>query len=839
MDIAEQTRLEESKNGLPWKKFGPYLAERQWGTVREDYSKFGGAWEFFSHDDSRSRVYRWGEDGIAGISDDQQLLCFALAFWNGKDTILKERLFGLTGNEGNHSEDVKELYYYLDSTPTHSYMKYLYKYPQNAYPYSDLVVESAVRDEHDPEYELKDTGIFDNNEYFDIYIEYAKADEEDIVIKVTAHNRSANAAPLHLLPTVWFRNTWSWNPNVQKPVVRSADSSSEERRSNLSIYHPELGWYYLSTEGKVEKLFTDNETNAERLFNLKSKAKYVKDAFHEYVIDGKYDKVNPENRGTKAALHYKLDIPAGLSETIYLRLSKDLKDGKLNDEETVKLRLSEADQFYNDLQKNLSDEQKTIQRQAFAGMMWGKQYYNFNVADWFNGDPGQHSPPEVRKKGRNAGWAHLDCHDIITMPDKWEYPWFAAWDTAFHCIPIAHIDPEFAKLQMKMFLEPRYMNENGQIPAYEWAFGDVNPPVHAYGCWNVYEIEKKKTGKGDLEFLDSIYKKLKENYEWWIETQTVSERYLFGGGFLGLDNVGLLDRGAPLPEGAWLEQVDGTCWMALYSLNMMRISLELSVEDDDFEKDALYYTETFLKIVYDMNHVDYGCWGADDNFFSDTIRFVNGKRIRMNIKNIVDLMTLYPIELLNKELLERNPGFLKGLIKLQKQYPQYISASGDTYLLKAVTDKQFEKSLENIYNEKEFFAPFGIRSLSKYYDENPFHFELAGKWHTLQYKPAESDTTSFGENSNWRGPVWFPVNFVLIDALIKYGLIIKSPNNSPEKIITRLISIFLQKDNNHEGNILFYEFFNPETGKGCGASHQTGWTGLVATLIFKLKELKA
>lgn len=827
MSTPEHNRIEAAKNGIPWKKFGPYLSERQWGTVREDYSKFGGAWEFFSHQDSRSRAYRWGEDGIAGISDDQQLLCFALAFWNGKDTILKERLFGLTGNEGNHSEDVKELYYYLDSTPTHSYMKYLYKYPQRKFPYSELVIVNAERDEQDSEYELADTGIFDNSEYFDIYIEYAKADIDDISIKITVLNRACVAAPLHILPTIWFRNTWAWGEGTARPQMK-AQTDAEQ---NIHITHPELGEYILCTDGNIETIFTENETNAERVFGFTSGSKYVKDAFHDFVINKKSDVVNPQKQGTKAAFYFQMSVEAHSQKEITLRLCKI--HPIIQNADWISLRLSEANEYYNELQKDLPESYRNIQRQAFAGMMWGKQYYNFNINKWLHGDLGQFPPPELRKSGRNHLWTHLDCHDIISMPDKWEYPWFAAWDTAFHCIPIAHIDAEYAKNLMLMFLNERYINQQGQIPAYEWAFGDVNPPVHAYGCWKIYKIEKN-TGQSDKKFLQDIYQKLKQNYAWWLQTQTVSGKYLFGGGFLGLDNVGLLDRGAPLPDKAWLEQMDGTCWMALYSLNLMRIALELAQGNKLLQEDALYYADIFAKIAYDMNHSEYGFWDDENKFYNDTIRFSDGKRMRMNIKNIVDLMALYPVELIEKELLIENPVFAAGLVQLDLKYPEYVKYySNGTYLLRAVNDLQYQMLIKRLFNPDEFLGNFGVRSLSKVYDKNPYNYELYGNSYTLKYKPEESDTIKFGENSNWRGPVWFPLNYVLINSLQVFNQ--ADPiSYSISDLIKRLINIFEQAHNNHDGNILFFEYFNPENGKGCGASHQTGWTGLVASLIFEL-----
>jgi hypothetical protein len=821
MHTPEHIRLHEAENGKSWKKFGPYLSERQWGTVREDYSEFGGAWEFFSHDHARSRVYRWGEDGIAGISDDKQLLCFASTFWNEKDPILKERLFGLTGNEGNHSEDVKELYYYLDSTPTHSYMKYLYRYPIQEFPYGKLVNENARRNNSEPEFEILDTGVFNDNQYFDCFIEYAKASEEDIYIRISVQNCSSEKAKLHVLPTIWLRNTWL---RKNESVKSNLQNIENQDFSQIKLYQEDLGEYFLSANEKCDVLFTENETNAPKLFGLSNNSNFYKDGFHEYLVHKNSKAINKIGIGTKAAFHFELELKAKSEKIIFLRLSRSVNKFDLATAQSVfENRLKEADLFYDFVQKGISENNQKIHRQALAGMMWGKQFYYFDLDKWLNGDKGQYPPPEIRKKGRNSAWKELKCNDIISMPDKWEYPWFAAWDTAFHVIPIAHIDPIFAKNQMLLLLSERYMNSRGQIPAYEWAFGDLNPPVIAYGCWKIFQIEKQNSNL-DLAFINTVFNRLELNYNWWQQNQKHTQKNTYKGGFLGLDNVSVIDRGAPIPNGGWINQIDGTAWMALFALNMMQMSLELGNEDK-----AINYLTHFLEISSDFN-VEF--WNAEKEIFNENIEFPNGNKLTIPIENIVSLMCLYPTEIISKLVLDKNPKFGNALFDLRKNYPDFIHELGmGEVLLVATSKSRLNRVIDRIFDKNIFFAPFGIRSLSKEYDAHPLYFDLCGNWHKIQYKPEESDTNNFGENSNWRGPVWFPVNYVLVDALYKLSHLMPQVKLQTDSLVANLVSIFSVPENNHDGKILFYEYFNPETGKGCGASHQTGWTGLVADLL--------
>lgn len=863
MENIESERLNSSE----WLHWGPYLSERQWGTVREDYSEYGSAWDFFTHDHSRSRTYRWGEDGIAGISDNQQHICFSFAFWNKKDAILKERLFGLTGNEGNHSEDVKELYYYQDSSPSHSYMKFLYKYPIEAFPYEQLVSENAKRNEHQQEFEIYDTSVFKNNNYFDIEIEYAKQSEFEILIALKVKNISKKKAQMVALPTIFFRNIWAWDSQFNKPILTL-------KNEEIHAFHPFQGNYKLVSLQKAKTLFTENETNATRLFGLPSSSKYVKDAFHEYLIDKREEAINPENEGTKACFYLDIELKGDEQKQFNFLLVKENVNTQIENfdfEEIIKKRRAETELFYSSLQKNLSNsDYKSIQREAWAGMLWSKQYYNFNIKTWLEGDINQFPPPEIRKSGRNSKWKHINNHDIISMPDKWEYPWYAAWDLAFHCIPFAHIDVAFAKNQLLLFLNERYQNDFGQIPAYEWAFGDVNPPVHAYGALKVYQIEKEKNGKGDLMFLKKIFIPLVKNYTWWLNTKALNERLIFGGGFLGLDNVGVLDRGAPLPDGAWLEQVDGTCWMALFSLSMMEIALELSQDDPIYESEACYFARNFFRIARDINHPDHGLWNGEESFFNDVICFPSGKRIPLEAQNIIDVMSIYPISVLEKSKLGSLPLFvatINGCLKENADWMPYLqySTNGD-WVFSLLSIYKFEIITKSVFDESKFLSKYGIRSLSKEYELNPKSIKINEIIYSLNYKPAESDTTSFGENSNWRGPIWFPVNYVLIDALEKYyqylgsdykvnfpSFPIGQPMNLKEivsNICYRLASLFKEDSkgnlpiyNSAENiknnptlskNILFYEYFDGNNGSGCGASHQTGWTGLVADLIFKI-----
>ncbi|MFN0048943.1 MAG: MGH1-like glycoside hydrolase domain-containing protein [Cytophagales bacterium] len=859
MQITESERVQ---NPL-WKKWGPYLSERQWGTVREDYSEFGAAWNFLPHDHARSRAYRWGEDGIAGICDDSQRICFAFAFWNGKDAILKERIFGLTGVEGNRNEDVKEYYFYADATPSASYLKYEYKYPHQAFPYAKLVEENGKRAITDAEFELADTDIFNNNAYFNCIIEYAKAESEDILIKISLQNRADKAQEIHLLPTAWFRNTWSWEGNENKPTLQQVEDF-------VALDHPKVGDYQWFANESVTWLFTENETNATRLFGLPSITAHVKDAFHEYLIEGRTQAVNPLKTGTKAAGYKKIAVPAGQSIELKFRLRKktanfDSKTAFANFDIAFEKVKNDANVYYDTLQAEITNtEHAFVQRQALAGLVWGKQFYEFNAKNWLNGDANQFPPPEIRKKGRNATWKHLDCHDIISMPDKWEYPWFAAWDTAFHAIPFAHIDSEFAKNQIKLFVSDRYMSPQGQIPAYEWAFGDVNPPVCAYGALKIFEIDKKqREDEGDLAFLSGIYSGLFRNYQWWLATQTINGEMLFGGGFMGLDNVSLFDRGRPLANSAKLIQADSAAWMALFSLNLMLMALKLSQKYAQHEADALYFAKNFLSISKAINQYH---WNDKEGVYGDFILNADGTLVPLPIRSIVGLSPIFATEFLSNIDLSNNPSFVSSLLILatDEENDSYIKKSEDgNWLFATVPEKRLKRMYYSLADESRYLSKFGIRSLSKEYEVFPFTAIVNKQDYAMKYKPAESETADFGENSNWRGPIWFPVNYVLIDAFYKFGafygdkLMLQYPHfpigiqsnftQIAKGISQRLISIFeangkqrpvyqqhntLFKKPDFNENVLFYEYFDGDTGKGCGASHQTGWTALVADLIF-------
>ncbi|TAG56849.1 MAG: glucosidase, partial [Cytophagales bacterium] len=815
---------------------------RQWGTVREDYSEYGAAWEAFTHDESRSRVYRWGEDGLMGISDENQLMCLAFAFWNGNDAILKERLFGLTGNEGNHSEDVKEYYYYLASTPTHSYMKMLYKYPQKAFPYSDLIQENGKRNKLQPEYELADTNIFDKNEYFNIEVEYSKINSDDLFVTISIENKADKIADITILPTLWFRNTWNWGYDNYKPIIKS------ENNSTIEANHEKLGKYYLHSENDFPQLFTENETNATRLYGLSSNSAYVKDAFHEYIIHDRKNAINPSQTGTKAAFKIKLSIERNQIKVLKLRLSNYKIENPFSDYDFIlNTRKSEHDDFYKSLflEKNL-----TIGKQLMAGMYWGKQYYEFNVKKWLQGDPNQYNPPSARQKGRNSTWKHIDNHDIISMPDKWEYPWFAAWDSAFHCIAIAKSDIYFAKQQLLMFLSDRYMNDFGQIPAYEWAFGDVNPPVISLGIWETYLIDKKQNNLGDITFLKEAFDKLELNFQWWIHTQTKNNRMIFGGGFLGLDNVACIDRGKPLPERYWLEQVDGTVWMARFALDMVKIALELAQTDDSKIKKAFYFTKIFLTISQEINHLDTGLWSIKTEFYHDKITNFNQNTYFLDHKNIVGLLPLIATDVIeiNNPNLEKYLVEVNSLIKNNETFKSYFKNIGNNkYYFSLVPEDKFFKLKSALFSKNEFMGDFGIRSLSYQYLENPYKIELFKEKIEMKYTARKSNTTNFGENSNWRGPVWLPTNYVILQSLIAHAQYFG--NNLLEKrkeIIENINKLFIVNNQGYlpiytDTNLknkedfnqipLFYEFFDPETGKGIGASHQTGWTGLIASLM--------
>ncbi|HLJ17272.1 MAG TPA: hypothetical protein VKV15_22445 [Bryobacteraceae bacterium] len=865
---SEQVRLHETaRHERHWRRWGPYLAERAWGTVREDYSADGCAWEYFPHDHARSRAYRWTEDGIAGICDNHQRLCFALAFWNGRDPILKERLFGLTGNEGNHGEDVKELYYYLDSTPTHSYMKCLYKYSQAEFPYTWLVSENRRRGKMDPEFELLDTGVFNEDRYFDIFAEYAKADIDDILIRITVVNRGAHPAPLHLLPTLWFRNTWSWDMGSAKPQLkRSGDNT-------IDIDEATLGGYRFTFDGAPPLLFTENETNIERLWHLpRSAHPYYKDAFHECIIHGRSDATNPQGAGTKACGWYRLDLAAGETKVLRMRLTRRTEPSRLihDFDGLVAERMEEANQFYS-FAPHLSEDGRLVQRQAFAGLLWSKQFYHFVIERWLQGDPTQPTPPESRWRGRDHTWVHLFNEDVLSMPDKWEYPWYAAWDLAFHTIVFALVDPDFAKNQLELLLREWYMHPNGHLPAYEWAFSDVNPPVHAWACWRVFQIDRKLQGKPDYPFLESVFHKLLMNFTWWVNQKDSEGNNIFEGGFLGLDNIGVFDRSAPLPEGGFIEQSDGTSWMAMFCLNMLKIALELATFDLIYEDIASKFFEHFLYIAGAMNKIgDSGLWDETDGFYYDRLKFPDGGSIRMKVRSLVGLIPLFAVDTLEPAQIDHLPGFKKRMdwfIQHRKDLcvnlaSMTVGGVGQRRLLSVVHHGRLLRVLEKMLDPGEFLSSYGLRSMSKFHEHHPFQMQLDGQRYGVGYEPAESCTGLFGGNSNWRGPVWFPTNFLMIESLQKFNhyfgddLRVDFPSGSGNKLnlgqvaaeLSKMLShLFLrnrqgnrpvfggterfQKDPNFRDYILFHEFFHGDNGAGLGASHQTGWTALVAKLL--------
>jgi len=868
---AEHARLAAHfPPGQGWKKWGPYLSERQWGTVREDYSPYGNAWEYFPHDHARSRAYRWGEDGIAGFSDAQQRLCLALALWNTRDPILKERMFGVTNGEGNHGEDVKDLYYYLDATPTHSYLRMLYKYPQCAFPYATLVEENRRRGMGAPELELVDLGVFDDDRYFDVAVEYAKATPDDILMRVTVSNRGPDAAALHVLPQLWFRNTWSWKPGAARPSLRLAHLA-------VRAEHPELGTYYWYADGPVAAtLFCDNESNAPRLWGDHSRAGHWKDAFHERVADGRLDAVSPTCEGTKAAVWYQLDVPAGRSLQIRLRLSAHADSSFADFDMIFALRLKEADDFYSSLQQGMQDaDARNVQRQAFAGMIWNKQFYYYDVTDWLSGDPTQPAPPEGRRRGRNFEWAHLNNADILSMPDKWEYPWYAAWDLAFHCVALAHLDPEFAKEQLILLTREWYMHPNGQLPAYEWAFGDVNPPVHAWAAWRVFQIDRKSCGhSGDLRFLERVFHKLMLNFTWWVNRKDAEGRNVFQGGFLGLDNIGVFDRSKELPTGGHLDQADSTSWMAMYALNLMRIALELAQHNHVYEDIATKFFEHFLHIAAAMSNIGgepgLGLWDDDDKFFYDMLHLPDGSMTPLRVRSMVGLIPLFAVETLEPELLERVPEFRRRLEWFLSHKPHLANlvshwnkeGHGNRRLLSLLRGHRMKRLLKRMLDETEFLADYGVRAISRVHAEQPYVFRANDADLSVHYQPAESDSGLFGGNSNWRGPIWFPVNFLLIESLQKfhhyYGddFRVECPtgsgrfvslNDVANDLATRLTRIFLRDDRgaravyahnarmqfdpHFRDHVLFYEYFHGDTGRGVGASHQTGWTGLIVKLL--------
>ena len=871
IETKEQRRLNDTRElGTPWKIWGPYLSERQWGTVREDYSQDGNAWDYLSHDQSRSRAYRWGEDGIAGISDDKQRLCFAIALWNGRDPILKERLFGLTNSEGNHGEDVKEYYFYLDSTPTHSYMKYLYKYPQMEFPYRDLVETNRRRTREDFEYELMDTGVFNEDRYFDVFIEYAKADTEDLLIRISVHNRGPEAAVIHLLPTLWFRNTWSWEDGSFRPLLREEDGK-------VTCSHPEIGQYTLACDEHPDLLFTENESNATRLWGEPNASPYVKDAFHEFVITGKTQAVNPSKVGTKAAAHYRLEVPAQGSRVVRLRLSKQSHDNAFAQfDQIFASRLADADEFYNRITPvSLSEDEKRVHRQALAGMLWSKQYYYFDLDRWLQEHDAHPLTGNARRIIRNTEWFHMLNSDIISMPDKWEYPWYAAWDLAFHTVALSLVDFDFAKDQLLLMLRNLYAHPNGQIPAYEWNFSDVNPPVHAWATLFLYNIEKE-LGRSDLRFLERSFQGLMQNFNWWVNRKDPDGKNVFAGGFLGLDNIGVFDRSAPLPTGGHLEQADGTAWMAFYCQCMLEIALILTEYDSMYEEIAFRFLEHFLWITYAMDRIGEHSdemWDEQDGFFYDLLQFPNGDAMRLKVRSMVGLLPLCASAVIESNSIVENSPRLKELVDtFKRRHPELLKhiAPGDNKfvgyagrrLWSVCNKKKLERILSYLLDENEFLGPYGIRSLSKYHQEHPFVFNLNGQEYKVQYLPAESNTGMFGGNSNWRGPVWMPVNALLIRALLNlyqfYGddLKVQCPTGSgkymnlyevTQELAHRLSSIFLrdasgkrpvyggtskfQDDPHWRDYILFYEYFHGDNGAGLGASHQTGWTGIIARVL--------
>jgi hypothetical protein len=872
---TEQKRLQESREGeAPWKKWGPYLSERQWGTVREDYSENGDAWNYFSHDQSRSRAYRWGEDGLAGISDDRQRLCFALALWNERDPILKERLFGLTNSEGNHGEDVKEYYFYIDSTPTHSYMKYLYKYPQGEFPYLNLVETNRRRSRQEFEYELLDTGIFNEDRYFDVFVEYAKDSPEDLLIRISVHNRGPEAARLHVLPTLWFRNTWASQEDGEKPVLTKVDEGV------IRASHKRLGDYTLTADPKAELLFTENETNTQRLWGQANSSPYVKDAFHEYVIGKKAEAVNPQETGTKAAVHYTLAVPAGGSEVLRLRLAKTgvkplhTKTARAAFDRTLENRIAEGDEFYDRITaSSLNEDARRVFRQALAGMLWTKQFYYYDLDRWLD-EHQAHPLLNGARNIRNSDWFHMFNRDIISMPDKWEYPWYAAWDLAFHTVALSMVDLDFAKEQLLLMLRNLYIHPSGKLPAYEWNFSDVNPPVHAWATLFLYRIEKEQ-GRADLRFLEHSFQYLSLNFTWWVNRKDPEGRNVFAGGFLGLDNISVFDRSATLPAGGNLDQADGTSWMAFYCQNMLEIALILTDYNPVYEELAYRFLEHCLRIVYAMDRIGAGhdqLWDDEDGFFYDVLRLPNGAATRLKVRSLVGLLPICASSVLEKEDLSHLHKLEELAAVFRRRHPELVAhlAPGDhsfigyheRRLLSVVNKEKLQRILKYMLDENEFLSPYGIRSLSRYHQDHPYSFRLGNQEFTVRYLPAESDSGMFGGNSNWRGPVWMPVNALLVRALINlyqfYGndFTVECPTGSgkhmnlfevAQEITRRLESIFergeqgnrpvyggtrkFQDDPYWRDYILFYEYFHGDNGAGLGAGHQTGWTGVIARFM--------
>jgi hypothetical protein len=872
---AERLRLGQIRaKQSQWRRWGPYLSERQWGTVREDYSESGDAWSYFSHDQSRSRAYRWGEDGLAGISDDKQRLCIALALWNGNDPILKERLFGLTNSEGNHGEDVKEYYFYLDSTPTHSYMKYLYKYPQAAYPYDDLVETNRRRGLHAPEYELLDTGVFEGDRYFDVFVEYAKESPENLLIRITVCNRGPEPATLHVLPTIWFRNAWSWRGDLPRPVLRHDAGAGE---GVIAASHPELGERFLLAEGAAEVLFTENETNTERLVGTPNSTPYVKDGIHDYIVHGRREAVNPERRGTKASAHYTLTVAPGASQVIRLRLSEEAPGARSKKgdrfgkgfDAVVEARRKEADEFYASIiPRALGADASNVMRQALAGMLWSKQFYYFDVDRWLE-ERGAGPFKPRRRAVRNEHWHHMYNADVISMPDKWEYPWYAAWDLAFHVLALTLVDEDFGKEQLDLMLQGQYLHPSGQIPAYEWNFGDVNPPVHAWSTIFTYRLEKARLGRGDLDWLERSFQKLLLNFTWWVNRKDRTGSNVFEGGFLGLDNIGVFDRSSPLPTGGHLEQADGTAWMALFCQNMLEIAVELAQERPAYSGMCRKFVEHFLWIASAMAHAggDTGMWDEEDGFFYDVLRYPDGRAERLKVRSMVGLLPLCAVTVfeggsraITPEVRERLRRFITDRPELRAFiHDPLATGQGGRRLASVLDESRLRRVLAKMLDESEFLSPYGIRALSRYHLEHPFVFHAGGVEHRVPYLPAESDSGIFGGNSNWRGPIWMPVNALIIRALLQYysyygnQFTIECPTGSgrrmnlyqvAEEISRRLASIFqrdrdgrrpvyggarkFQEDPHWRDLINFYEYFHGDNGAGIGASHQTGWTGVIA-----------
>jgi mannosylglycerate hydrolase MGH1-like protein len=885
---AEQRRLGENKShDEPWHFWGPYLAERAWSTVREDYSENGDAWNYFPHDHARSRAYRWNEDGLAGISDFKSRLCFAFAFWNERDPFLKERLFGVTGPQGNHGEDVKEVYFYTDCSPSHSYMSMLYRYPQARFPYEALVAQNGARSKMEGEFELWDTGVLADNRFFDIEIEYAKADPDDILIRATATNRGPESAALHLLPTIWFRNTWSWGRDNHKPMLRA--THDKDRPDVIATSHHVLGEYNLFCEAPDDLLFTENESNLERLWGVANATPFVKDSINDRVVHGQIDVVNPERVGTKAAAHYKFTIPPGKHVSIRLRLTrvgdppsrgygaaskKSGNDPFANFDDVFKKRRDEADEFYAQLAPpSLSEEHRAIQRQALAGMLWSKQFYHYIVEQWLDGDPVQPPPPPERKQGRNRGWRHLYNDRVMSMPDKWEYPWYASWDLAFHCIPLALVDPHFAKTQLDVIVREWYQHPNGKIPAYEWNFDDVNPPVLMWAAWRIYQIERKQTGKGDRAFLETIFHKMLISFTWWVNRKDSEGNNVFEGGFLGLDNIGVFDRNYRFPDGTHLEQSDGTSWMGMFCLNMMRTAIELAMENHVYENIATKFFEHFLAIAAAMNNLGegIGLWNEEDEFYYDVLHTPGGRYLPLKVRSLVGLMPLLAVDTIQWQLIDALPGFKARLEWYLTHRPELASlvsrwqepGMGERRLIALTRGHRMKCLLRRMLDPEEFLSDYGVRSLSKYHQSHPYSLTVRGEEKVVSYEPAESQTNLFGGNSNWRGPVWFPINYLLIESLQQfhhyYGddFQVECPTGSgrfmhlkeiANELSNRLIKLWLPGENGErafarayrpafatlrhaEHRYLFHEYFHGDTGAGLGASHQTGWTGLVAKLI--------